>query len=273
MRNNMSRRRQRWWRVKSHPIFWCLMGLLTLAYLILFEFVLVDVKEVEFLRNVSSVSHDDDKNRPGNGIDWLRNLNNLSLFVRPHSTTAIISPRYNDTIVGQIRRREIACFVISSPNNALQRSVIRRTWGKSIKPLFLLGLTRTDGSVSVDESHATMSAIQNEAQLFNDIIVEDFIDSYQNLTIKTAFALKHFVTHFRDTTFFFKIDDDVAMNVDRLIEFLNSNEVTGNEIIGMKGTSLLPHRERESKWYIPYWMYNEDKFPDYLDGPAYLIPG
>lgn len=259
----------RWRRFESHPIFWCLMGLLTLTYLILFAFVL-DVKEVDFLRNVSSVSHDDGTN---NNIDWLRNSNNLALFVQPHSTTAIISPRYNDTIVGQNRRREIACFVITAPNNALERSVIRRTWGKSIKPLFLLGLTRHWNNSSDDDDDGVMASIQNEAQLFNDMIVEDFVDSYQNLTIKTAFALKHFVTHFRDSTFFLKIDDDVALNVDNLRDFLNSNEVTGSEIIGMKGTSQRPHRERESKWYIPYWMYSEDKFPEYLDGPAYLIPG
>lgn len=249
-----------------HPIFWCLMGLLTLTYLILLQFVLLNTKEVDFLRNVSNVSHDDN-----NGIEWLRNSNNLSLFVRYNKTTAIISPRYSDSIVGQNRRREIACFVISSPRNALARSVIRRTWGKVIKPLFLLGLTRKRSDNNDDE--IMMDSIQNEAQLFNDIIVEDFIDSYQNLTIKTAFVFKHFVTHFQDSKFLLKIDDDVALNVDNLYKFLNSNEVTGNEIIGAQGISESPHRDPNSKWFIPYWMYSDDKFPEYLDGPAYLIPG
>lgn len=234
------------------------MGLLTLTSFILLK--LLNVNEVILLRNVSSVSHDD------NDIDWLRNSNNLSLFVRHDDyRTAIILPRFNDTMVEQSRRREIACFVISSPNNRLERSVIRRTWGKLIKPLFLLGLP----SHFNDDD---MIYIRNEAHTFNDMIVEDFIDSYQNLTIKTAFALKNFVTHFRNSTFFFKIDDDVAVNVDNLYAYLNSDEVTGNEIIGMKGTSKFPHRERNSKWYIPNWMYNDDQFPEYLDGPAYILP-
>jgi hypothetical protein len=240
-----------------HPILWCLMGLLTLTSFILFK--LLNTNEMILLRNVSSVSHDD------NDIDWLRNSNNLSLFVRHDNKTAIISPRFNDTMVEQKRRREIACFVISSPNNQIARSVIRRTWGKILKPLFLLGIPK-------NQDKQTMIYIKNEALIFNDMIVEDFIDSYQNLTIKTAFALKNFVTHFSDSKFFFKIDDDVALNVENLYKYLNSDEVTESEIIGMKGRSVFPHREPNSKWYIPTWMYNEDKFPEYLDGPSYLIP-
>ena len=36
------------------------------------------------------------------------------------------------------QRDEIACFVMSSAENSFARSAIRRTWGKSIKPIFIM---------------------------------------------------------------------------------------------------------------------------------------
>lgn len=193
-------------------------------------------------------------------FDWLRNSNYLSSFVHAEIQSEISLP----TDINALKQREeIACFVMTSPHNRLARSAIRRTWGKVIKPLFIMGLSDND----------TMRSIANEAKVFNDIIIEDFVDSYLNLTIKTAFAMKHFVRHFKNSKYFLKIDDDVMLNTGNLFNFLRHENLTRNAIIGAKGMAVKPHRERESKWYIPHWLYGNESFPEYIDGPVYLIPG
>lgn len=193
-------------------------------------------------------------------FDWLRNSNYLSSFVHAESRSEIHLPMDIDVLK---QRDEIACFVMTSPRNRLARSAIRRTWGKVIKPLFIMGLSDND----------TMRFVINEAKMFNDIIIEDFVDSYINLTIKTAFAMKHFVRHFENSKYFLKIDDDVLLNTKNLINHLNDENLMENAIIGARGTAVKPHRERESKWYIPHWLYGNESFPEYVDGPVYLIPG
>lgn len=193
-------------------------------------------------------------------FQWLRNSNYLSMFVHPEFKSELLMP----TVLNDDRERgEIICFVMTRPINRLRRSAIRRTWGKQIKPIFMMG--RSDNE--------TMNFIISEAKVFDDIIVEDFVDSYMNLTLKTAFALKHFTRHFNHSKYFLKIDDDVMLNVENLYQFLQDENLPKNAIIGSRGLSTSPHRERESKWYIPRWLYGNDSFPPYIDGPAYLIPG
>lgn len=193
-------------------------------------------------------------------FDWLRNSNYLSSFVHADRRSEIHLPIDINALK---QRDEIACFVMTSPKNRLARSAIRRTWGKVIKPLFIMGLTDNE----------TMRFVANEAKLFNDIIVEDFVDSYMNLTIKTAFAMKHFIRHFKNSKYFLKIDDDVLLNTDNLYNYLRNENPETNAIIGARGMAIKPHRDRESKWYVPHWLYGNESFPQYVDGPVYLIPG
>lgn len=193
-------------------------------------------------------------------FDWLRNSNYLSSFVQPRVSSEFHLP----SDINALRQRdEIVCFVMSAPKHRLARSAIRRTWGKTIKPIFIMGLS----------DNSTMNFVMNEAKMFNDIIVEDFVDSYMNLTIKTAFAMKHFLRHFGDSKYFLKIDDDVLLNAENLYKYLRDDDVPRNSIIGRMGDSVRPHRDKESKWYIPHWLYGNESFPQYIDGPVYLIPG
>ena len=229
-----------------HPLLWSLMCLLMLA-----SFVILHLS-MEKIVVLGNLSHND--------YDWLRNSNYLSSYVRHENRTDILFPRNIDA---DSQRERIVCFVMSTPRNRLARSAIRRTWGKVIKPIFMLGLS----------DKATMDIVENEAKVFDDIIVEDFVDSYLNLTIKTAFAMKHFSKHFNTSKYFLKVDDDVFLNPKNLYSLLKSTSRPRNAIIGRKGLSLKPHRDLENKWYMPYWLYRENTFPDYVDGPAYLIPG
>lgn len=193
-----------------------------------------------------------------NKFDWLKDKNFLPLYVKPEEDTAILVPR---NISAFVERKFIACFVISSPKNAEARNAVRQTWGQLIKPIFLVG--RSDKK--------TLISVAHEARVFDDIIIEDFIDSYVNLTIKTAFAMKNFLNFFKDSTYFFKIDDDVFLNVKSLYEMLEN--VPKNVLIGKVEYNSKAVRNKLNKWFIPKFLFKDECFPDYIHGPGYLIPG
>lgn len=86
--------------------------------------------------------------------------------------------------------------------------------------------------------------------------------------------LKHFLTICPTATYLMKIDDDMFLNT----EVVNTivSDVVGKEqlpLLGKMFDEYRPHRDRESKWYLPYWLYRHPKFPAYLSGTGYLIPG
>jgi hypothetical protein len=193
-----------------------------------------------------------------NSFEWLRNNNFLPHYVKPDEDTAIFVPKNMSAI---IERKFIACFVISAPKSRQRRNAVRETWGKLIKPIFLIGQS---------DKHTMKSVIQ-EAHEFNDIIIEDFLDSYMNLTIKTAFAMKNFVTHFKSSKYFFKIDDDAFLNVEGLYKHLK--DVPENSLVGQSEFHSIPIRDENHRWYIPEFLFEGDIFPPYLLGLSYLIPG
>lgn len=217
-------------------------------------FVIGLVSVIVFI-NISSSLED---NSIKKNFEWLRTRNFLPLYIKSDEDTAIFVPKSMNAI---IERKYIACFVISAPNNRLRRSAIRQTWGKLIKPIFLIGQHDSD----------TMRSVVQEAREFNDIIIEDFVDSYINLTIKTAFAMKNFVTHFNNSKYFFKIDDDAFLNVESLHKHLRN--VPENSLIGQNESHVIPVRNPNHHWYIPEFLFEEDIYPPYLLGLSYLIPG
>ena len=118
-------------------------------------------------------------------------------------------------------------------------------------------------------------ALQMENDRYNDIIIGDFIDSYRNLTIKSLFMLKWFVSYYKNTEYLLKIDDNVRVDIAVLLNILrhyNDNHGTSsNAVIGHVLKNRRPERKRHHKWYIPHTVYSESKYPDYIAGPSYLM--
>ncbi|XP_050089216.1 acetylgalactosaminyl-O-glycosyl-glycoprotein beta-1,3-N-acetylglucosaminyltransferase-like [Anopheles aquasalis] len=141
--------------------------------------------------------------------------------------------------------------------------------------------------------------ILNESETYGDIIQESFIDSYNNLTLKTIMMLK-WVTNNCDgkVKFLMKCDDDTFVNVPNLvhvllggtvplykaaISFYDTNSVAvkssknrlvteGNHLLtGFLFCEAKPIGDTSSKWYSPAYMYGKDVYPKYLSGTAYLM--
>ncbi|XP_047506663.1 beta-1,3-galactosyltransferase 5-like [Pieris napi] len=157
---------------------------------------------------------------------------------------------------------DILVLVTSSPGRFEEREAIRSTWGKHLVTLFVMGLDGyTEDDVMVDN--------YLEAKLHSDIIIYNFKDHYQNLTIKTGLMLEWTISRCSSSKFLFKTDDDVLVNPWKLRQIVEEN--AENVLIGYLKSNTYLHRDTHSKWHIPRWLLQDDFVPHYLSGTGYLI--
>ncbi|KAK6483093.1 UNVERIFIED_CONTAM: hypothetical protein FKN15_066648 [Acipenser sinensis] len=150
------------------------------------------------------------------------------------------------------------------------RQAIRETWGDEnnfndikIITLFLLG-QNTDLVLN--------QMVEQESQIFHDIVVEDFIDSYHNLTLKTLMGMRWVTTFCPKAKYVMKTDSDIFVNMDNLVYKLlkpttkpRRRYFTGYVINGG------PIRDVRSKWYMPRDLYPENKYPPFCSGTGYVF--
>lgn len=192
---------------------------------------------------------------------WESNITReTKIYVVPENDTNIISGR--GICKGSF---DLIIIVFSAPENFAQRYAIRETWGSynitSVRVAFLLGCSKNSSSqLLVEEENAE----------FQDVIQEDFIDSYNNLTVKSVMMLKWFLNKCPSPTFLMKTDDDMFINIEylsALISKINSRSV----LIGTLICKAKPILDAANKWYIPKYMYQKPFYPNYLSGTAYVM--
>ena len=216
-------------------------------------------------------------------FSWL-NTRNMTAFINPSEETAIASPK----ACGKDENVELVVFVTSAPNKFESRRVIRKTWGNklqkssaNVKVYFALGRTKDK---DVHEN------IIKENEKFDDILYEDFADTYLNLTLKTTFVLKWTTKNCPQTKFIFKVDDDVYVNTEKLWLALESTHLyfkslTIKDYTGVDRSisadyaligsvmETVPIRDPQSKYYLPPKFYPLNIFPKFLSGTAYIFTG
>ena len=116
-----------------------------------------------------------------------------------------------------------------------QRNSVRETWkafdqSHSVKVVFVLGLPQlhlTKKGMKLQE------AVETESRQHEDILQEGFVDTYQNLTLKSMFSLKFADEYLRNRTdWVMLVDDDSYVNIPQLLTFLNLVPNPRNDIIG-----------------------------------------
>ncbi|XP_075163966.1 lactosylceramide 1,3-N-acetyl-beta-D-glucosaminyltransferase A-like isoform X2 [Haematobia irritans] len=181
-----------------------------------------------------------------------------------------------------------------------------------VRVVFLLGQSKQDSAMYAKNGPApgekttngvfgneTLSRLRQEADQYDDIIQEQFIDSYNNLTIKSVMALKWIQSRgcYKQSAFFMKVDDDTFVNIPNLLHFLlggtvplyndtldyydsnsfqtlssvNRLNATKDYMVGYKFCKAPVLSNVKSKWYMPYYMYQQNEYPHYLSGSGYLM--
>ena len=69
-----------------------------------------------------------------------------------------------------------------------------------------------------------IAQIRKENDLYRDIVQEDFIDSYRNLTVKSIMALKWATKYCKNAKLIFKMDDDTLVNTFLLLKLLKEKQ-------------------------------------------------
>ncbi len=135
----------------------------------------------------------------------------MSEYVRPEESTALNIP--DEGFCKAEDKLRLLVVVHSAPSHTTRRSVIRSTWGKAMKSfpgvrmVFMLG----------QASRTIQEDIDKEVTEFGDVIQEDFVDVFVNLTLKTTFMFKWIVsTECLTSKFLFKTDDDTFVNPTQL---------------------------------------------------------
>ncbi|XP_072265638.1 N-acetyllactosaminide beta-1,3-N-acetylglucosaminyltransferase 2 [Pyxicephalus adspersus] len=157
-----------------------------------------------------------------------------------------------------------------------RRQAIRESWGKEIKVnnmtvvrVFLLGDTPTE------DNHPDLSnLIKYESELYKDILLWNYRDTFFNLTLKEVLFLKWVSHSCADVQFIFKGDDDVFVNTHQILDYLKmlSAEKAKDLFIGDVIKDAGPHRDKKLKYYIPESLY-EGSYPPYAGGGGFLYSG
>lgn len=109
-----------------------------------------------------------------------------------------------------------------------------------------------------------------ESQEHHDLLQSNFLDSYQNLTIKTMVILEWLALRCPSASYAMKIDSDMFLNVHNLVKMLLKAPRRGY-MTGMveRGAPVL--RDPNSKWFLPQEVFPELYYPDYALGLGYVF--
>ncbi|KAL4427755.1 hypothetical protein ABPG75_001844 [Micractinium tetrahymenae] len=141
-----------------------------------------------------------------------------------------------------------------------RREILRRTW---VPAGGLAALEATHGvrirffvGYSQQRGDRVEQALQAEMKQYGDVERLDVVDEYNELSRKTA----RLFSQMSDTVvadFYFKIDDDVAVNIPALAGYLRERRARGNLYLGcMKSGEVLT--DKRWKWYEPeHWRFGD----------------
>lgn len=165
----------------------------------------------------------------------------------------------------------LVILVTSRPEDVKARQVIRITWGsqkswwgQQVRTLFLLG----HGG---EREESLSLSIEDESILYGDIIRQDFLDTYNNLTLKTIMAFRWVAEFCPNTQYVMKTDSDVFINTGNLVKFLLKSNASENFITGYPFINNPCNRGLYKKTYISYDEYPFNVYPPYFSGLGYIL--
>uniref|UniRef100_A0A1I7WPQ9 Hexosyltransferase n=1 Tax=Heterorhabditis bacteriophora TaxID=37862 RepID=A0A1I7WPQ9_HETBA len=204
----------------------------------------------------------------------------LHRLVEPHWTC--IKNKNSNTLL---------IIVKSAVQHIRRREAIRNTWGQlvnmdgfEIRTIFVVGRF-TDKRVEIE--------VRKEAEVHNDILIADMLDTYRNNTIKFLFSIGYAfrpVKNCPPADFVFLIDDDYMVSIYNIIRLLEDRNPLEQMYEGWMFDST-PFRFRLHKHSVSIYFYSGiyldvylliwfqvsladypfDKYPPYISAGAVLF--
>ncbi|XP_059139234.1 beta-1,3-galactosyltransferase 1-like [Physella acuta] len=166
-------------------------------------------------------------------------------------------------------RDEIELFigVATRFDNFKGRQAIRETWGSYANVsshnsilVFFIGQPEP----GYPKASLKQKLLLKESAKYGDILQEDYLDCYHNLSLKSVSIIKYVSTYCSMAKYILKADEDMYINFNCLIDTF----VMGTKYVKPKPP---PIRSTKSKWYISKADYPKSRYPDYVSGGAYVM--
>ena len=171
---------------------------------------------------------------------------------------------------------QLLISVTSHPGHVTMRRAFRKALPSHVLEAFgmrrIFLLARIDPRQNGYEQ-VNQSVIEEEHLHHGDIVQGDFVESYHNLSYKHVMGLKYAVHYCHQARFVLKMDDDIVVDLFRILQLLKTSKVEGSlKIAGslMNAEERNPLRDEKSKWYLTYDEYPWAKFPQFVSGWAYV---
>ncbi|PIC14606.1 hypothetical protein B9Z55_026858 [Caenorhabditis nigoni] len=169
---------------------------------------------------------------------------------------------------------DILIIVLSRPDSFARRNLIRNSWmnnfsnskNQTMEIVFVLG---TGGNSNFNKKFREL--LEKEAELYGDLVMSNFKDSYENLSLKTISSLLFAISKSSNSKIIGKIDEDVLFFPEEFLKFLNSGIIqkTGKFLYG---EVLEAGIGGNSRVLTPSQLsYRCEKYPEYLSGPIYFM--
>ncbi|XP_013863502.1 lactosylceramide 1,3-N-acetyl-beta-D-glucosaminyltransferase A [Austrofundulus limnaeus] len=173
-------------------------------------------------------------------------------------------------------------FVKSSPENFERRQAIRNTWGNEsfawselgvdVRLLFAMGVYP-----DVSQRSQVQDALRQEDQAYRDLIQQNFLDTFHNLTVKLIMQFHWKQKYCPQARFLMTADDDIFVHMPNLVKYLQyllRSQSGANDLwVGHIHKGAPPVRRKNSKYYVPYDLYPWPSYPDYTSGAGYVVSG
>lgn len=195
-------------------------------------------------------------------LSWMLTQRDLHQFILPENDTHVLLPK--SPCNGSVY---IAVVVCSAVPNFDARQAIRNSWAQdatklnNIQVFFLLGKSQND---------SLNALVANESQKYTDIIQQEFLDTYNNLTLKSVMLLKWVNQHCTSAKYVMKTDDDMFVNLPNLFRLLKAKGHK-NMLLGCLIKGAVPVKDWNSKWFVPDVVFPGRVYPPYLSGTGYVI--
>ncbi|GAU97241.1 hypothetical protein RvY_08572 [Ramazzottius varieornatus] len=193
-------------------------------------------------------------------------------------TSVLRDVAYYSTSLDSIKRGTYHFAVNSQPKAYLARRAIRKTWKKVLVACTENGEASCSGSlrfyIGQTSNEGTALRLKKEMQKYDDIVLLQFCDKYENLALKTFHIMNYVSQQIEHPSnesapkFVVKIDDDVLPD---LSAFFTCFPTLQNASFGIYGWVTLGSASvrKWDKYRISRKRWNHTLFPAFAHGPAY----
>lgn len=162
-------------------------------------------------------------------------------------------------------------------SNFKGRQAIRNSWGRTgwasggggggyVRRIFLLGTSSEQQNINLAES------LQSESSLYGDILQWDFKDTAFNQTLKDVLFWRWSSLFCEGTQFVFSGDDNVFVNVPKMVTYLREQLKSPRAEEKMKNFIVGKVVQKKAKYFFPDSFY-QGTFPVFVDTVGLVYSG